>query len=98
MLSPEQQKEFQEILKDPKRAEELLLANEEPTKQFWWEMGLMDEETMSSDVPSKPEVFPPEKLLPVPNQDPLDLSYNLAAIVYVALLTLWSGTLGAALT
>lgn len=92
-LSPQQRRDFEDILKDPQKAEGLLntVDNDDDVQEqtFWWQKATEMQENEDdhgkerSPRPglSAPVPLPSDKLLPVRSQDRLDLAFNLLAIM-----------------
>lgn len=74
-LSPDQRREFEEMLSDPTKAASLF-ALEEDTSTYWWLNGQEPEE----EAVQKPGSFPREKL-PKAVSTSASLSYNFLAIL-----------------
>lgn len=84
-LSPDQQKAFEEILKDPRKAGALLDSAEARDADwlYWWQL-----DSTGDDVKGKGKARPTplerERLIERQSRGELPLSYNLLAIMCVA--------------
>jgi hypothetical protein len=85
-LSPEQRKAFEDILKDPEKARQLLdMDNEQDeSDSYWWQQSLLDGDGNGigkGKGKARPIPLDRSLLLPVPFKTELALEHNLLAIV-----------------
>lgn len=96
LLSPDQRKQFEAILADPKKAEALLENHTEDIHRSWWTNDGDDDDDgdrgsaaeSSQEAGGRPRPLPLEKLLKLPqgsssSDDHFELGFNLSAILWV---------------
>lgn len=81
-LSDEQRKAFEDILKDPQKAQALLDLNQELDDPaiYWWQTSMPNEDVKGKGR-ERPLPLDKTLLLPVSSQSALPLEYNLLAIM-----------------